>query len=270
MVLQGGLKLKQKSLPDAVAKAAATAAGKGAKFSSADKLDILADFTPKAEYATKTQFKLGSVTPPVTAYDVTYVNKDGVKGVVRLAPDGTVIAPMNWMKRASAVVPKGKLVIRLNFGCPVDYTDQSGVVWKADRVYTKENGFGALAGRPAMRLNLTVQGTDAPFLYDSERDKEGAAQFDVPNGKYTVRIHFCETWDGARNPGLRVFGIKIQDKQVADHMDLSGDPAGGWLVPFVKEYKNVEVTDGKLVVEPFAQNDKDQHPSVEAYEVIQQ
>ncbi|HWB58065.1 MAG TPA: malectin domain-containing carbohydrate-binding protein, partial [Chthoniobacteraceae bacterium] len=75
---------------------------------------------------------------------------------------------------------------------------------------------------------------------------------------------------GARKPGLRVFGIKIQGQLVADKMDLSGNPEGGWLVPFVKEYKDIEVTDGKLLVEPFAENDKDQHPTVEAYEVIQQ
>ena len=116
-----------------------------------------------------------------------------------------------------------------------------------------------------MRLNLTVQGTDAPFLYDSERDKEGAARFDVPNGKYTVRIHFCETWDGARKPGLRVFGIKIQGQLVADKMDLSGNPDGGWLVPFVKEYKDIEVTDGKPSLSSLRGKLGDQHPTVEAY-----
>lgn len=273
MVLQSTLHIQQEDLPDAVAKASAGPVGGSVHLMWAEKLTILADFTPKTEYSTKTQYKLAKLDTPVTAYDVTYLDmhKDGsTAGMLRLDPDGKVIAPMNWLKRASAIVPEGKLVIRINFGCPVDYTDMSGVVWSADRVYTKENGFGALGGRPAMRLNLTVQGTDAPFICDSERDKEGAARFDVPNGKYTVRIHFCESYDGARKPGQRVFGIKIQGNQVADHMDLSGNPDGGWLVPFVKEYKDIEVTDGKLVVEPFAQNDKDQHPSVEAYEIIAQ
>ncbi|HWB60193.1 MAG TPA: malectin domain-containing carbohydrate-binding protein, partial [Chthoniobacteraceae bacterium] len=215
MVLQSSLKVEQKDLPDAVAKAGEIAAAArapdgpattpqilevvvaekdGVKFFSAEKITIDADFTPKKEYSTKTQYKLAALDKPETAYELTYTNKEGVKGVIRLDPGGTVISPMNWMKHDAAVAPDGKLVIRLNFGCPVDYTDLSGTVWKADRVYTKENGFGALGGRPAMRLNLTVQGTDAPFLYDSERDKEGAARFDVPNGKYTVRIHFCETW----------------------------------------------------------------------------
>ena len=287
MVLQSSLKVERKDLPEEVAQTApiktlspdmypnestadAMLARDGINFLSAEKLTILADFTPKTEYSTKTQYKLAALDKSETAYDITYIDKNGVKGVIRLDPDGKVIAPMNWMKHAAAVVPAGKLVLRINFGCPIDYTDLSGIVWTADRVYAKENGFGALGGRPGQRINLTVQGTDAPFIYSSERDKEGAARFDVPNGKYTVRIHFCETWDGARPPGKRIFGIKIQGEQVADHMDLSGNPDGGWLVPFVKEYKDIKVTDGKLLVEPFAQNDKDQHPSVEAYEIIAQ
>ena len=76
---------------------------------------------------------------------MTFVNKDGIKGVVRLDPDGKVLAPMNWMQRASAVVPPGKLVIRVHLGRIIDYTDRSGVVWSADRVYTKENGWARWA-----------------------------------------------------------------------------------------------------------------------------
>ena len=41
--------------------------------------------------------------------------------------------------------------------------------------------------------------------------------------------------------------------------------------PLVKEFKDIEVTDGKLLITPhgnFGGNDK--HASIEAYEVIQQ
>ena len=234
MVIQAALKVEQKDLPAAVAKAAAAAAA-GATFASAEKLEIRADFTPREFLKSAVNYKLVPLTAAVTAYDVTYVNQDGVKGVVRLDADGKVLAPMNWMKRASAMVPPGKLVIRVHLGRLIDYTDRSGVVWSADRVYSKENGWGALGGRPGGRLNLSVLGTDAPFVYDGERDKEGAYRFDVPNGVYTVRMHFCESWDGAQ-PGLREFGIKIQGKKVVDKMDISGT-AGGWLIPLVKEFK---------------------------------
>ena len=264
-LMQGDLKLDQKDLPDAAAKAATGQAGDGAVFAAADKLDLRAEFLPK-EYNSGANVKLMAMAKPATAYDVTFT-KDGIKGIVRVDEGGKVLAPINWMKRASAVVPDGKLVIRVNFGCDVDYTDASGVVWAADRMYTKENKSGALDGRPHHRTNLTVLGTDAPFIYDSERDKEGQFRADVPNGLYTVRMHFCETWEGAKKPNLRIFGIKIQGVKVVDKMDLATQ---GWLTPFVKEWKDVEVKDGKLVIEPFSNNGMDQHPSVEAYEIVQQ
>ena len=295
MVMQSSLKLGHNDLPDAVAKVADNTAGllhdpmdsavkpddarnaaeQGVKFLSAEKLDIRCEFLPKKYDSEGGNYKLVPLAAPVTAYEVTYVNNAGFKGVVRIAPDGTVINPMNWMKRASAVVPPGKLVIRANLGCVADYTDESGVVWSADRMYKAGGGWGGLGGEPHggrqhTRMGLVIQGTDAPFIYDSERDKEGQFQFDVPNGLYTVRIHFCETWEGGKNKGSRPFAIDIQGKTVVPSMEIAQE-AGGWMKPLVKEFKDIQVTDGKLLITPHGNfNGNDKHASIEAYEIIQQ
>ena len=128
-------------------------------------------------------------------------------------------------------------------------------------------GFGCITHLRALR----AAGFEVHALVgrDPEKTTERAHRFDVPNGTYTVRIHFCETWEGAKQPNLREFGIKIQGTKVVDKMDISG-AAGGWMIPLVKEFKDIKVTDGKLVVEPFSNNGRDQHPSVEAYEVYAQ
>ncbi len=96
----------------------------------------------------------------------------------------------------------------------------------------------AHGGRQHTRIGLVVQGTDAPFIYDSERDKEGQFQFDVPNGTYTLRIHFCETWPDASKVGFRLFNINIQHQRVVSKMDITG-PAGGWMKPYVKEFPGI-------------------------------
>ena len=261
----------------------------GVSFQSAEKLQIFADFKTKSGKSYDSEganYQLVPLDKPVTAYDVTYVNKNGEKGVVRVDLDGKVINPINWMKHAAATVPQGKLVIRANLGCVADYTDLSGVVWSTDRMYPKQGKgqpapaaqpgeivWGGLGGEPRggrqhTRVGLVIQGTDAPFIYDSERDKEGQFQFDVPNGLYTVRIHFCETWPDAVKPPYRLFAIKIQGNQVADKLNIA-DKAGGLMKPYVLEYKDIQVTDGHLKVEPFGQGN-DRHATIEAYEVIQQ
>ena len=79
-----------------------------------------------------------------------------------------------------------------------------------------------------------------------------------------------ETWEGGKTKGSRPFAIDIQGKTVVPSMEIAQE-AGGWMKPLVKEFKDVEVTDGKLLITPhgnFGGNDK--HASIEAYEVIQQ
>ena len=115
-----------------------------------------------------------------------------------------------------------------------------------------------------------IQGTDAPFVYDSERDKEGVCQFDVPNGTYTVRVHLCETWQGGVAKGARRFGFKINGQVVAARVEIAPE-YGGWTIPLIKEYKDIQVSDGKLLVEPFGNfNNNDKHAGIEGYEVVQQ
>jgi hypothetical protein len=71
-------------------------------------------------------------------------------------------------------------------------------------------------------------------------------------------------------PGSRPFAIDIQGKTVVPSMEIAQE-AGGWMKPLVKEFKDIQVTDGKLLITPhgnFHGNDK--HASIEAYEVIAQ
>jgi hypothetical protein len=57
---------------------------------------------------------------------------------------------------------------------------------------------------------------------------------------------------------------------VAPRIEIAPE-AGGWMIPLVKEFKDIQVTDGKLLVEPFGDfNHNDKHATIEAYEVIQQ
>ena len=87
---------------------------------------------------------------PITAYDLTYDNA-GTKGVVRIDAKGVVINNMNWLSHAAAVVPPGKLVIRVNLGCVIDYTDESGTVWLADRMISRKAAGPIRNGRGCFR-----------------------------------------------------------------------------------------------------------------------
>src|SRR3974390_3245656 len=86
----------------------------------------------------------------------------------------------------------------------------------------------------------------------------------VPNGKYDVKLHFAETFEGITGPGQRVFSFNVQGKEFKD-FDV-WVKAGGPLKAYV-ETVPVDVTDGKIKV---TFTPKVENPQICAIEIIPQ
>ena len=84
----------------------------------------------------------------------------------------------------------------------------------------------------------------------------------IPNGKYQVKLHFCETYDGITGPGERVFTFDIEGKMFKD-FDVWAK-AGGFAKAYV-ETVPVEITSGQLDIKftPQVEN-----PQINAIEII--
>jgi enterochelin esterase-like enzyme len=136
----------------------------------------------------------------------------------------------------AAAAPAGK-VIRIKAGKSESVKDAEGNVWQA------EAGFegGATIERP----DIQIANTKSPDLYRAEHYSMDSFSWSVPNGKYTVKLHFAETFDGITGPGERVFSFNVQGKEFKD-FDV-WVKAGGPLKAYV-ETVPVEVTDGKIKV----------------------
>jgi hypothetical protein len=72
-----------------------------------------------------------------------------------------------------------------------------------------------------------------------------AYEFNLPNGKYIVRLHFAECFTGITGPGERVYSFAVQGQKPEKDFDIFKE-AGGMYKTIQREYKGVEVTDGKL------------------------
>ena len=84
----------------------------------------------------------------------------------------------------------------------------------------------------------------------------------VPNGKYTVKLYFCETFEGIEGPGQRVFSFSLGGHEFKD-FDV-WVKAGGPRKPYI-ETVAVEVTNGKLDIN-FTSNIE--NPQINAIEII--
>ncbi|MEI6861814.1 MAG: malectin [Verrucomicrobiota bacterium] len=139
---------------------------------------------------------------------------------------------------APSTKPAPKMTaIRIKAGPPVaGFTaDADGNVWLPERGFTGTDSIG--------RDGLAIANTKSPGIYQSEHYSMTAFSEPLPNGKYTVKLHFSETYEGITGPGQRVFTFNIEGKEFKD-FDI-WVKAGGFARAYI-ETVEVEVKDGKL------------------------
>ena len=105
------------------------------------------------------------------------------------------------------------------------------------------NRAGNRGGGVAERPEAAIANTKDQMIYQAEHYSMDSFSWPAPNGKYQVKLHFAETYDGITGPGERVFSFNVQGQE---HKDFDvWKKAGGPLKACV-ETVNAEVTDGKL------------------------
>jgi alpha-L-arabinofuranosidase len=147
-------------------------------------------------------------------------------------------------------------VIRIKAGKSEPTKDAEGNVWLADQ--------GFEGGQTIERPDIQIGNTKIPDLYRAERYSMDSFSWPVPHGKYVVKLHFAETFEGITGPGQRVFSFNVQGHEFKD-FDVWAK-AGGPLKAYV-ETVNVEATDGKIRV---TFTPKVENPQINAIEIIPQ
>ena len=118
------------------------------------------------------------------------------------------IIPQATGTPAAPTPAKEQGAIRIKAGSSAPFTDSAGNVWKA------EEGFegGSVIERP----EIAIANTKDAGLYRSEHYSMDSFSCAVPNGKYTARLHFAETYEGITGEGQRVFSFNVQGHEFKD------------------------------------------------------
>jgi enterochelin esterase-like enzyme len=146
--------------------------------------------------------------------------------------------------------------IRIKAGKSEPVKDTEGNVWLADQ--------GFEGGQTIERPDIQISNTKSPDLYRAEHYSMDSFSWPVPNGKYLVKLHFAETFEGITGPGMRVFSFSVQGKEFKD-FDV-WVKAGGPLKAYI-EAVPAEVTDGKLKI---TFTPKLENPQICAIEILPQ
>jgi hypothetical protein len=157
---------------------------------------------------------------------------------------------------APADPTKPQPIVRIKAGVSEPFKDSEGNVW------LPEQGFRD--GDATSRPELKIENTKTPSLYLTERYGMTSFSYPVRNGKYLVKLHFAETYEGITGPGQRVFSFTVQGHEFKD-FDI-WVKAGGALRAYVESVP-VEVSDGNVQITFTA---KAENPEINAIEIIPQ
>jgi hypothetical protein len=167
--------------------------------------------------------------------------------------------------KPSAVAAESKLVIRVACGAYQPYTDKNGNLWLPDEVKAPGASLTPPDGLTVERREtFEVPNVAFPQIFRTERYSMSAYEFSLPNGNYTVRLHFAETYTGIAGPGDRVYSFAVQGQKPEKDFDIFKE-AGGPYKAIQREYKGVAVTDGKLRI-TFTPNV--QNPAINGIEIF--
>jgi len=146
--------------------------------------------------------------------------------------------------------------VRIAAGSSAPFTDAAGNQWLADQGFEG----GDVSARDA---DLQITNTDDPGLYRNEHYSMDSFSAKIPNGKYVVKLHFAETWEGITGPDQRVFSFNVNGQDFKD-FDV-WVKAGGRQRAYI-ETVNVDVADKTLKI-IFTSSGKD-NPEINGIEIL--
>jgi len=165
-------------------------------------------------------------------------------------PAAPQVAPAPETPKATDSRP----TVRIDAGASAPYTDSQGNTWLADQGFEG----GDMIERAG---DLEIANTKDPGLFRTEHYGMTSFSYKLPNGKYTVKLHFAETYEGISGAGQRVFSFKVGGQEFKD-FDVWAK-AGGGQKAYVQSV-DVDVTDGKLDI---TFTSADQSPEITAIEI---
>ncbi len=123
--------------------------------------------------------------------------------------------------------------------------DQSRWNKAVERLPESTSEEGPLGGVFASFSGTPIAGTDDDPLYQTVRYDFAGYRLSVPDGTYKVTLKFCEPH--FKEKGKRVFGIRIQDKEIIDRLDIFAE--AGLNTAYDCAFEKIHVIGGQLKID---------------------
>jgi hypothetical protein len=176
----------------------------------------------------------------------------------KLPKAGAPLPPATGKTAAWATPAPGKPVIRVACGASMDDKDAAGMTWEADQPYGPGKTWGYVptaggatstrvysGGGMGLAPGMGPEASASRFSSERYTYKPLTYQFDVPLGKYTVQLGFCERF--VPKEGARVFSVDVPGTPGWKDLDVFKE-AGGSGKDLILTFTGVKVLTGKLPI----------------------
>jgi hypothetical protein len=159
--------------------------------------------------------------------------------------------------------------IRINAGGS-RYIDRVGNTWLRDHIFTASRGYGYLGISGKYETTSHISNTNDPRLYQSECHKLYGYKVTVPNGHYSVILHFAEIYHTKKS--RRVMDIKLEGQLVHENLDIvaAAGANSALVLTFSTAEMNTPVTDGSIDVELIRKKDETKLSAIEVIQLEEQ
>ncbi len=177
--------------------------------------------------------------------------------------DVGVVEPLGLLVWIQRTLAQG--AIRINCGGS-EYTDATGQLWHGDRFFAHGSNTFIVEGEDSP----PIKDTDDDELYRSQRSfstrhtKASFYHLPIPDGKYSVTMHFAESDPRFNEEDKRLFSVKLETVQVMENFDATKEL--GYATAGSRTFETT-VTDGWLDIDFVHVKDK-AFVSISALEIL--
>lgn len=154
-------------------------------------------------------------------------------------------------QESSVWAPPGDALYRVNCGLTAAKAEAHDIDpegWQLDRESNALDEWGAIEGRVGFRpREIPFFGSPYPNVLRTERYAAKGYRFPVPNGRYTLRLHFAEAFEAHIEPGQRVYDILVGEEIVWERFDPYA-AGGGTYRGSLMEVRGVEPVGGNITI----------------------
>jgi len=145
----------------------------------------------------------------------------------------------------AAMIRRGHYAV--NCGANGFYRARNGTLFFPDQPLGKSD-YGHVGTYQNVVRNTDGTKADDPELFMTEAYNVDSYTFNVPAGKYKVRLYLKVGYRKGFKPDIFVFNVDLQGKRVLESFDMFAAFNGDFDEVAIKEFRNVEVNNGLLEI----------------------